>query len=79
MSTTEGPCTEVGGKGGRGLVPHPPTLLPAGPSTLRARPEATAEPELGGTFLSLPLSLILVQPSPLFCIFLSFYPRFLTL
>lgn len=51
MSTTEGPCTGMGGKEGRGLVPHPPTPLPAGPSTLRARLEATAEPELRETFL----------------------------
>lgn len=51
MSATEGPCTGMGGEEGRGLVPHLPTPLPAGPSTLRARLEATAEPELGDTFL----------------------------
>lgn len=57
MNTTEDPCTGMGGKDGRGLVPHPPTPLPAGPSTLRVRPEATAEPQLGETFLlSLPLT-----------------------
>lgn len=58
-ASTEGPVQEWGQ--GEGAVPHPPTLLPAGPSfTLRARPKTTAEPELGGTFLlSLPLSLIL--------------------
>lgn len=50
-STTEGPCTGMGDKGGKGLVPHPPTPLPAGPSTLRAKLEATAEPELRETFL----------------------------
>ncbi|XP_032132554.1 rho GTPase-activating protein 33-like [Sapajus apella] len=48
VSSTEGPCTEMEDKEGRGLDPHPPTPLPAGPSTLRARPEATAERQLGG-------------------------------
>jgi hypothetical protein len=45
MSTIEGLCTEMGDREGRGLVPHPLTPLPAGPSTWRVQPGATAELE----------------------------------
>lgn len=72
MSTPEGLCIEMGGKEERGLAPRLPTPLPAGPSTLRARPGATAELEPGEkpACPSLP-SLDGARPIPCFVFFLS--------